>query len=105
MLFNFIGPEIFILFFGLLSLASFALTIWAVVEIASKPFVREKDKVLWLILVLLVGVVGPIVYLTQRKKLLARFNPGASDDYDRLDINQPRPEARRRDERQDDDYV
>jgi len=104
MLFNFIGPEMIIIVFGLLSLASFGLTIWAVVEIASKPFVREKDKVLWLIIVLLVGLVGPIVYLVQRKKLLARYNAPA-EDYDRFDLNQPRPEPQKKSQSWDDDFV
>lgn len=60
------------LFFIILSIASLALMIWTVVEIARKPFVNDKDKVLWLIIVLLLGGIGSLIYLTQRKKLLAQ---------------------------------
>lgn len=77
------GPEIIVLFFALFGIASIALTIWSVVEIASKPFVNEKDKVLWLIIVLLLGGIGPLIYLTQRKKLLAQ------DNLELPDLNEP----------------
>lgn len=101
---NFIGPEIFILLFGLIGLASFVLTIWAAIEIATKPFVKDKDKVLWLIIVLLVGFIGPVIYLTQRKKLLAQYNTPAGG-YDHFDLDQPRPEAQPRGKGWDEDLV
>jgi hypothetical protein len=70
--------DIFFWFFGLffvvLTIASLALIIWTIVEIARKPFVNEKDKILWLIIVLLFGGFGSLIYLTQRKKLLAQDN-------------------------------
>lgn len=69
------APDVFAWFFGLffivLSVASLALMIWTVIEIARKPFVNDKDKILWLIIVLLLGGIGSIIYLTQRKRLLA----------------------------------
>ncbi len=65
---------IFILATFIMAIGSIALTIWAAVEIARKPFVNEKDKVLWLIIVLLLGGIGPLIYLTQRKKLLVQYN-------------------------------
>lgn len=71
LLFNFIGPEIIVLFIALLGIASLVLTIVAAIEIATKPFKNEKDKVLWLLLVLLLGIIGPIIYFVKRKELLA----------------------------------
>ncbi len=71
LLFNFLGPEMLFIFFALLGIASLVLSIWAAVEIATKPFKREKDRVIWLMIVLLFGLIGPIIYLTKRKELLA----------------------------------
>lgn len=62
---------LFFLFMFLIGAGSLAVTIWAVIDIVRKPFRRENDKVLWLILVLMVGIIGPIIYLIKRKELYA----------------------------------
>lgn len=100
---TFMGPEIIIVFFFLIGIASFALTIWSVIEIASKPFVNEKDKVLWLIIVLLLGGIGPLIYLTQRKKLLAKYNEQL--ELPDLDGHQPRQQQPLPRGTSDEDYV
>jgi len=69
-----------VMFFFLFAIASIVLTIWSVIEIATKPFRKENDKVIWLIVCLLLGGIGPLIYLTQRKKLLA--NPPGGQAYD-----------------------
>jgi len=98
---TFIGPEILVIFFVLIGIGSFVLTIWSVIEIASKQFVNEKDKVLWLIIVLLLGGIGPLIYLTQRKKLLAKYNLELPDLNTPLSGSaQPLPRGTR-----DEDYV
>jgi hypothetical protein len=96
-----------IFFFFAIAIASLVVTIWSVVEIATKPFKREKDKVIWLIVCLLLGGIGPLIYLTQRKKLLANHPDGHTFD-DReylppLDDHLARPQVRRRSD--DEDYV
>lgn len=63
------GPEVLLIFFGLLSLASFVLTIWAVVDIIQKPFKKKNDKILWAVIVLAIGFIGPIIYLFNRNNL------------------------------------
>lgn len=96
---------IFVFLMFAFAIAAIVGTIWAAIEIGTKPFVKENDKVLWLIIVLLLGGIGPLIYFTQRKKLLAEFN--APSPYDTLDINAPRaePEARSQGKGWDDDYV
>lgn len=69
-----------VMFFFLFIIASIVLTIWSVIEIATKPFRKDNDKVIWLIICLLLGGIGPLIYLTQRKKLLA--NPPGGSAYD-----------------------
>jgi O-antigen/teichoic acid export membrane protein len=107
LLFNFLGPEIIVLFFGLFAIASLVLTLWAVIEIATKPFRKENDKVLWLIICLLLGGVGPLIYLTQRKKLLANPPGGSAHDNREylppLDDHLARPQEQSR--LNDEDYV
>lgn len=97
------APSIFLVILTLLAIASIGFTIWAVIEIASKPFVNEKNKVLWLIIVLMLGLLGPIIYLTQRKKLLAKY--ADNSNYDTLDLNAPQAMPQMREKNWDDDYV
>jgi hypothetical protein len=56
-------------FFTLLGIASFAITIWAVIDIIQKPFKKKNDKILWAVVVLAIGLIGPIVYFFNRKNL------------------------------------
>lgn len=63
------GPESFLFFVIFLSLASTALTIWAVIDIIQKPFKKKNDKTLWAVIVLLLGGIGPLIYLFKRKSL------------------------------------
>lgn len=86
---TFFGPEIFILVWSLLLLASLGLMIWSVIEIATKEFVSKNDKILWILIILFMGGIGSLIYLTQRKKLLAEKHP--MDDFDRLDLDGRRP--------------
>lgn len=88
--------SIFLLLIMFLALASLVATIWAAYDIATKPFVKEGDKVLWLIIVLLLGGIGPIIYLTQRKNLLAEYTQPKYDRDDVLDLHAPRPQVRER---------
>ncbi|TXF89687.1 PLDc_N domain-containing protein [Neolewinella aurantiaca] len=99
---------LFVMFFFLIAIASIAITIWSVVEIATKPFKKESDKVIWLIVVLLLGGIGPLIYLSQRKNLLAN-PPGGNQFDDReylppLDDHLARPQVQKRYDEQD-DYV
>jgi|AntRauTorckE5430_2_1112549.scaffolds.fasta_scaffold02381_3 preprotein translocase subunit Sss1 len=98
---------IIVALFFLFGIASIVITIWSVVEIATKPFKKESDKVIWLIVVLLLGLIGPIIYLTQRKNLLAN-PPGGNNHDDRdylppLDDRTARPQVQR--PLDDEDYV
>jgi hypothetical protein len=88
----------------LFSLAALVATILAAIEIATKPFKREKDKVIWLILVLLLGGIGPIIYYFNRKSLLANPNDNDREYLPPLEDHQARPQVHSRLDNQD-DYV
>lgn len=95
---------LFFLFMFLIGFGSLALTIWAVVDIVRKPFRRENDKVLWLILVLMVGVIGPIIYLVKRKELYAEQLDTREYLPDILD-ERAQPQTRNRSNYDDDQLV
>ena len=103
---NFLGPEIIIIFLLLFSLLSFGLTIWSIIDVARHDFVKKDNKVIWLLINIFVAPIGPIIYLTQRKKLLAKYNGGV-ERMDVLDLNSGRPLREERGNRTgfDDDYV
>jgi len=63
------GPEVLLIFFGLLSIGSFVLTIWAVIDIIQKPFKKKSDKILWAVIVLALSAIGPVIYYFNRKNL------------------------------------
>lgn len=93
---------LFIFFMFLIAFGSLGLTVWAVIDIVRKPFKKSNDQVLWLIVVLMLGVIGPIIYLVKRKELYAEeldtreYLPELEDDWGRAE-----PQNRY----SDDDYV
>lgn len=95
---------LFLLFFILLSIAALVATIMAAIEIATKPFKREKDKVLWLIIVLLLGGIGPIIYYANRNNLLAQPEDNDREYLPPLEDPRARPQVQSRLEDHD-DYV
>jgi len=93
---------LFFLFMFMLAGGSLALTIWSAIDIVRKPFKKDNDKVLWLIVVLMLGLIGPIIYLVKRKELYAEeletreYLPDLEEDWGRA-----KPQSRY----SDDDYV
>lgn len=80
------GPEMLVILFLLFGLFTFGLTIWSVIDIIQKDFKKDNDKILWLIVVLAIGGIGPIIYLAMRKNLLAspdnrEYLPPLKEDY------------------------
>jgi len=58
--------------FGLISLAAFGFTIWMLVDIIKRTDAEMPNKVMWILIVLLTGGIGSLVYFfTERKKLNA----------------------------------
>lgn len=86
---TFYAPDIAMIVWLFVVLASLVLFVWSLIEIATKDFHRHKDKVTWLIIVLLFGGIGSLIYLTQRKKLLV--GEQSADEYDTFDLDARRP--------------
>ena len=64
-------PGLFMFGLFMASISSIVGLIVAIIEIANKQFKNPKDKVLWIILLLLFGLPALIVYFVKRKDLLA----------------------------------
>jgi hypothetical protein len=54
------GMVIFWLIFGALGLALF---LWALIDVLRRQFTNPNDKILWIVLILFIGILGPILYL------------------------------------------
>lgn len=50
-------------FFVILGIISFIIWIWALIDVIRRQFTNPSDKTLWLIVVIILGVIGAIVYL------------------------------------------
>lgn len=49
--------------FGILGIVSFIIWIWALIDVIRRQFTNPSDKTLWIIIVVILGVLGAIVYL------------------------------------------
>jgi len=54
-------------FVALIGLAVVGLWIWMIVEVATKEPAEDPDRLMWLLIVLLLGWVGGLVYLIVRR--------------------------------------
>lgn len=51
-----------LLFVALISLGLFVLWIWMLIHAITNPGLRDTEKVLWVILIILLPFLGPILY-------------------------------------------
>jgi hypothetical protein len=58
------------------ALLELGLMIWALVDVLRRERVRGDNKVVWILVIVLVNIIGPIIYF-----LLGR-NEGAKDKYE-----------------------
>ena len=54
---------VFYVFIGLLALASIGIWIWALVDCIQREFPAQNDKIMWILIVALLGWLGGIIYL------------------------------------------
>jgi len=60
-----VGLLVFWLIFGI---GGFILFLWALIDVIRRQFPNPNDKILWILLVLLIGWLGPILYLIIGRK-------------------------------------
>ena len=59
---------VFVLIIMVLAIAVMGLTIWALVDVIRRDSVRGDNKIIWVLVILLAGIIGPILYLTMGRK-------------------------------------
>jgi len=47
----------------LLAIAAFVFWIWMLVDCAKRRFLNKTEKILWLVIIVLAGLMGSIIYL------------------------------------------
>jgi len=57
-----------VIFFWIIGIIGLILFIWALVDCIRRQFTNPNDKVLWLVLIILIGWIGPILYLIIGRK-------------------------------------
>ncbi len=53
---------------GILSILSLVFWIFMVIDVAQRKFKNENDKILWILVVVLAGIIGAIIYYFMIKK-------------------------------------
>jgi len=62
-----VGIGLMILWF-VFGVAGLIIWIWALVDVIRRQFTNQNDKVLWIVLVIVLGVLGAIIYLIAGRK-------------------------------------
>ena len=74
----FVSPEMIIV----LLMAAPILTLWALIDLLRRPATdwstSGQDRTVWALVVILVGVVGPVLYLTLGRSKLAAVPGGGN---------------------------
>jgi uncharacterized membrane protein len=64
-----VGPVCFLFAFGLVGLGVFALWLWMLIDAATRAPTAENVRIVWVLIVILLGPLGAILYLiVQRPK-------------------------------------
>ena len=61
----FAGMAIFWFIFGI---GGFILFLWALIDVIRREFPNQNEKILWIVLIILIGWLGPILYLAMGRK-------------------------------------
>ena len=55
-------------FFWILGIVGFVLFLWALIDVIRRQFTNPNDKILWIVLIIFIGWIGPILYLIIGRK-------------------------------------
>ena len=71
----------FFLVFAVIGILGFVLWIWAVIDCTTNDYLPGNDKIVWILVVVLAGVVGAIIYYFIARKAVAqeKYRPPNSD--------------------------
>ncbi len=72
--FTVIQPDAGLIFWTIIAFVIPLLHIITLIDILYHDFKDKPDKILWVIIMILIPVIGPIVYFLKRKQLLVKFS-------------------------------
>lgn len=61
-----------------ISLGGFALFLWALIDCVQREFRDPSTKIVWILVIVLVGVIGAIIYLIVGRPMGTRGGPTAT---------------------------
>ena len=59
---------IWAIFWTVFGIAGFVLWLWALIDVIKRDFPNSNDKILWLVLIFVLPLIGPIAYLIAGRK-------------------------------------
>ncbi len=59
---------IWVIFWIVFGIGGFALFLWALIDVIKRQFPNPNDKILWIVLIILIGWIGPLLYLIIGRK-------------------------------------
>ena len=64
---SFGGPELLVILFGLFGLLSTIFWIWMLVDCITKEPAEGNERIIWVVVIALVGPLGALIYLLARR--------------------------------------
>lgn len=62
------GPNIFVCLIGIVGLISVVVWVMALVDVIRSNFKNENEKIIWVLVILLGGIIGAVLYYAIGKK-------------------------------------
>jgi len=75
------GASLLILI-GAIGLGVFVFWLWAVIDCATNDYLRDNDKLVWILVVIFLNWLGAIIYFFVARKSVARYKYGPRDHDD-----------------------
>lgn len=63
-----IGLLVFFIIMAIIGIALFVFWIWSIIDCVKREFPGDNDKVLWLVVIIVLGVLGSFIYLIAGRK-------------------------------------
>lgn len=63
-----LGLVIFFIIMAIIGLVAFIFWIWSIIDCVKRDFPGDNEKILWLVIIIILGVLGSLIYLIAGRK-------------------------------------